>query len=397
MARIDKQTAVLLSESLEEIYAEVVDRLIVNICKHLTVGDAKRTADWEVRKLQEIGQLSAENAKIINEAVKQIPKELRSTLEESRRIALNDLERRIEEAIRKGTIERAPRDSTKEILESLLNQAADRLNLVNTVMLESSQTAYVKAINDVAEWETAAMTGAQQKAALETLDAAVFAQTAGTETRQQMLAKAISQLTDNGIYGFVDRAGRRWAPEAYVSMDVRTTCHNTAIESIKARQQDYGSDIFQISEHAGARPLCYPYQGKFYTWGSQGGTFTDGDGKRHTYRPISSTSYGKPAGIFGINCGHYPIPQIPGVTIPQSRKIQNKAENDKEYQESQEQRLLERQIREAKRKEEAFKAAGLTEAAEKQKGVIAERQAKMREFIRQTGRSRRYDREKVYA
>lgn len=397
MARIDKQTAVLLSESLEEIYAEVVDRLIVNICKHLTVGDAKRTADWEVRKLQEIGQLSAENAKIINEAVKQIPKELRSTLEESRRIALNDLERRIEEAIRKGTIERAPRDSTKEILESLLNQAADRLNLVNTVMLESSQTAYVKAINDVAEWETAAMTGAQQKAALETLDAAVFAQTAGTETRQQMLAKAISQLTDNGIYGFVDRAGRRWTPEAYVSMDVRTTCHNTAIESIKARQQDYGSDIFQISEHAGARPLCYPYQGKFYTWGSQGGTFTDGDGKRHTYRPISSTSYGKPAGIFGINCGHYPIPQISGVTIPQSRKIQNKAENDKEYQESQEQRLLERQIREAKRKEEAFKAAGLTEAAEKQKGVIAERQAKMREFIRQTGRSRRYDREKVYA
>lgn len=397
MARIDKQTAVLLSESLEEIYAEVVDRLIVNICKHLTVGDAKRTADWEVRKLQEIGQLSAENAKIINEAVKQIPKELRSTLEESRKIALNDLERRIEEAIRKGTIERAPRDSTKEILESLLNQAADRLNLVNTVMLESSQTAYVKAINDVAEWETAAMTGAQQKAALETLDAAVFAQTAGTETRQQMLAKAISHLADNGIYGFVDRAGRRWTPEAYVSMDVRTTCHNTAIESIKARQQDYGSDIFQISEHAGARPLCYPYQGKFYTWGSQGGTFTDGDGKRHTYRPISSTSYGKPAGIFGINCGHYPIPQISGVTIPQSRKIQNKAENDKEYQESQEQRLLERQIREAKRKEEAFKAAGLTEAAEKQKGVIAERQAKMREFIKQTGRSRRYDREKVYA
>ena len=57
MARIDKQTAVLLSESLEEIYAEVVDRLIVNICKYLTVGDAKRTADWEVRKLQEIGQL----------------------------------------------------------------------------------------------------------------------------------------------------------------------------------------------------------------------------------------------------------------------------------------------------------------------------------------------------
>lgn len=394
MARIDKQTAVLLSEPLEELYAEVVDRLLVNICKHLTVGDAKRTADWEIRKLQEIGQLSAENAKIINEAVKQIPKELRNALEESRKIALNDLERRIEEAIQKGTIERAPRDSTKEILESLLNQAADRFNLVNTVMLESSRTAYLNVVNNVVIWEEAELLDAEKP--LEVLDEAVFAKSTGTETRTQVLEKAIKQMADNGIYGFVDRSGRHWTPEAYVSMDTRTTCHNAAIESIKGRQKDYGSDIFQVSKHAGARPLCYPYQGKFYTWGSEGGTFEDGNGKKHKYEPISSTSYGKPAGLFGINCGHYPIPQIPSVTIPQDSKVQPEKTNDKEYQESQQQRLLERKIREAKRKEEALKAAGLKDAAKEQAIEVRYRQEQMRNFISETGRTRRYDREKVY-
>lgn len=141
---------------------------------------------------------------------------------------------------------------------------------------------------------------------------------------------------------------------------------------------------------------CCGYQGKFYTWGSQGGTFTDGDGKRHTYRPISSTSYGKPAGIFGINCGHYPIPQIPGVTIPQDRTIQGKKENEKEYRESQRQRALEREVREAKRKAAAYNAAGLDEAFAKQSFRVKQKQAAYNAFCKQTGRTKRLDRTQVY-
>lgn len=141
---------------------------------------------------------------------------------------------------------------------------------------------------------------------------------------------------------------------------------------------------------------CCGYQGKFYTWGSQGGTFTDGDGKRHTYRPISSTSYGKPAGIFGINCGHYPIPQIPGVTIPQDRTIQGKKENEKEYRESQRQRALEREVREAKRKAAAYNAAGLDEAFAEQSFRVKQKQAAYNAFCKQTGRTKRLDRTQVY-
>ena len=93
-----------------------------------------------------------------------------------------------------------------------------------------------------------------------------------------------------------------------------------------------------------------------------------------------------------INCGHYPIPIIPGVTIPHAQDfVQPKEENDKAYAESQEQRALERQIRAAKR------AVEMGDDSKEAKDRVKEAQAAMREFIGRTGRTRRYDRESLYS
>lgn len=392
MARLDKDTALRLSEPVEDAYLACIDRLIINIAKHLGTGKAFRTADWEVHKLAELGQLTQENARIINEEVKKVPAEIRRALEEASKIALADLEKAIRDAIAKGAIEQAPADSVLNLLHDLSQQAVDSANLVNTVMLQSGQSAYLQAIGTTVQWQNQLLNSA---IAQQTLNEAASAVTIGTETRRQALKKAIAQLADNGIYGFVDRAGRHWSPEAYMNMDIRTTVHNAAIQSIRARQEDYGSNIFQVSTHPGARPLCYPYQGKFYTWGAESGTFTDGAGKKHTYKPIGSTSYGQAAGLFGINCGHYPMPQIPRVTIPQDKTLENKEENDRLYQESQEQRALERSIRDAKRKQAAYAAAGLNTEADDMADAMRRQQAVMRAFVRRTGRARRYDRESI--
>lgn len=392
---MDKNMALRLSEPVEAAYLDAVDALIINIARHLGSGTAIRTASWEVAKLSEMGKLSEENARIINEAVKRVPDEIRKALDEASAATLETLEKAIREAIAAGRIEEAPVDTVQAMLQELAQQAVEKANLVNTVMLESCQSAYTSAVTNTVQWINQAMSAEQVSAAQGILNAATTAVEVGSETRLQALRRAISQMADNGIYGFVDRAGRHWSPEAYINMDIRTTVHNAAIQSVRSRQQDYNSDIFQVSTHPGARPLCYPYQGKFFTWGSEGGTFTDGDGSRHEYKPISTTSYGEPAGLFGINCGHYPMPQIPGVTIPQDKRRQGKEANDKLYQESQEQRALERSIRDAKRKQAAFKAAGLDDAAADMGKTIADRQADMREFISRTGRTRRYDRESI--
>ena len=395
MARLDKLTALRLSEPVEDAYLECIDRLIANIAKHLGTGKAFRTADWEVRKLAELGQLTAENARIINEATKRVPMEIRLALEQSSAIALRDLESLIDKAIKAGAIEQAPVDSTIELVETIMSRAIEQANITNTTLLESARGAYLRAVNDVVQWEEFSIGAIGQKYIADAMNQGAIAVVTGTETRTQALKKAISQLADRGLYGLVDRAGRHWSPEAYMGMVIRTTSHNTAIDSVRAKQQDYNSDIFQVSQHPGARPLCYPYQGKFYSWSGASGTYTDGNGAKHKYSGIQSTSYGKPAGLFGINCGHYPLPQIPKVTIPQDKPEQDKKENDKLYQESQQQRAYERDIRNAKRKRDAFAEAGLDDAAKEQEAVIRARQERMREFVKQTGRTRRYDREQI--
>lgn len=395
MAKLDKLTALRLSEPVEDAYLECIDRLIANIAKHLGTGKAFRTADWEVRKLAELGQLTAENARIINEATKRVPMEIRLALEESSAIALRDLESLIDKAIKAGAIEQAPVDSTVELVESMMSRAIEQANLTNATLLESSRAAYLRVVSEVVQWEELNI-GVLSKAFVQSVaNQAAIAVVSGTETRTQALKKAIAQLAERGLFGFVDISGRHWSPEAYMGMVVRTTSHNTAIDSVRAKQQDYNSDIFQVSQHPGARPLCYPYQGKFYSWSGASGTYTDGNGAKHKYTGIQSTSYGKPAGLFGINCGHYPLPQIPKVTIPQDKPEQDKKENDMLYRESQQQRAYERDIRNAKRKREAFKSAGLDDAAKEQEAVIRARQERMREFIKQTGRTRRYDREQI--
>lgn len=388
----DKNMALRLAEPVEDAYMACVDRLIVNIARHLGTGKAFRTAAWETAKLAEMGQLSAENARIINEETKRIPAEIRAALDDVSKAALEGLEKAIADAIARGDLAQAPADSVQTMLQELQQQALDAANMVNTVMLDSGQSAYVQAINNTVMWQEQAL---DRQAAQAALNDAATAVTIGSETRRQALQKAITQLADSGIYGFVDRAGRHWSPEAYMGMDIRTTVHNAAIQSIRNRQQDYNSQIFQVSSHPGARPLCYPYQGKYYSWDNTGGSFVDGDGVRHNYAPLSSTSYGQPAGLFGINCGHRPYPQIPGVSIPRDDDIQDKEANDRLYQESQQQRALERSIRDAKRRQAAYKAAGLDDAAKDAGALIAQRQAAMRDFIARTGRARRYDRESI--
>ena len=379
-----------IADPIEEIYIHIVDELLVNIGRHITSPTWTHTAAWEVQKLSDLGQLTAENAAIINKWIKQMPREVRDTMEATRAAALDRLEKEMEQAAAAGYVTPPMRDSTAQILEDMAAQAVDRYNLVNTTMLQSSVDQYAAAVQ-LTQQEYDKLT-AQKEATQGILNDAAASVASGVETRKTAVRRAIKRISDEGLTGFIDRAGRSWTPEAYVNMVTRTTVHNTAIQATQAFMQDYNTEVFQVSSHAGARPLCYPYQGKFYSWNNTAGEIELGNGQRVSYEPLNVTSYGEPAGLFGINCGHYPIPVIPGVTIPHGAdNIQPEEENAKAYAESQEQRALERKIREAKR---VVEMAGDT-ATKEDKAAVKEAQAEMREFIARTGRTRRYDREQI--
>ena len=396
MARLTPEEILKLSEPIEQVYSDTVDALLINMAKHFNSGHSLSTEQWEIRKLSELGQLNKESIAIIAKLTAQNPVLIQAALENAVYAATHDIEPELRKAVKAGNID-APKEenviasqSISQALKAYDQQALEKMNLVNTTMLESTLSQYRNIVNNTVNIER------QMQAAQKTLNAAAGKVITGIESRQQALRQALSQVHKEGITGFYDRAGRKWSPEAYVNMDIRTTVHNTAIESVKLRQEDYGVDIFRVSRHSGARPLCYPYQGRYFSWNNKSGTFYDGEGKQHRYYPISSTSYGKPAGLFGINCGHHPITMIPGVSIPRDRPEQDKEKNDRVYAESQEQRRLEREIRYAKQKAAMMEAAGDKEGFEKEAVKIKEKQAAYNAFCKETGRTKRLDRTQVF-
>lgn len=389
MARLTPAEITAIAEPLELVYQNMTDELLINIARHLK-GGWDDTATWEMKKLGQLGALTQESAQIIAKYTGQTEEEITQAFLEAASLATADIDPVLAEAAAAGklvdpgtTVATSP--AMQSALRSYVEQSKDKLNLTNTTMLESTRQAYSNTVHAVA------MTS-QAQAIIETQAGAVISRQA---SRTAAMRTALNQMLSAGITGFYDKAGHKWQADAYVNMVIKTTAHNTAITAIRTRQQEYGAgDIFQVSSHPGARPLCYPHQGKFYSW-SGSGVWTDGAGNPHPYENIDATSYGDPAGLFGINCGHHPIPMVDGFSFPQDQEEQTPEENAKEYKESQQQRALERDIRAAKREQAGLIAAGDEEGAKAAGAKVRREQARMREFIDETGRVRRYDRESI--
>ena len=112
----------------------------------------------------------------------------------------------------------------------------------------------------------------------------------------------------------------------------------------------------------------------------------------HVYAQ-SETTYGEPAGLFGINCGHYPIPFIPGFSRIREPQ-QDEEQNAKEYELTQEQRRLERELRYEKRDLAILKAQGADEdMIRAQRQRVRQASDKIEDFCDENGLARKRARE----
>ena len=245
----------------------------------------------------------------------------------------------------------------RDVLNAYQQQAKNALNLVNTTMLNNATASYQKVIAGTMSRVNAAMTNEQSAKVLELLNLKTGEVATGVTTRRDALRQALKEVSDEGITGFVDKAGKRWNADTYVNMNLRTTCGNVAMEAAFARNRDYGNDLISWPILANARPGCYPWQGKVCSTNNRSGTTTDLNGNTITIYPLNQTTFGEPDGIGGINCHHKP-PNIfiPGLSVLRG-EVPPKKENDAGYENTQTQRALERKVRAARRDQAMAEAA----------------------------------------
>lgn len=377
------------AETIDSVYIDLEAQLMQNIARHLKDWDKPIDTDkWLMQKLAEIGKLNKENIQIIAKmsglsitAAERMLNELADEAIQSMEPGFRYLAR---EGLADDAIEVAKSKNVKQTMKSLRDQAKDSLNLTNTTMLHKAQEAFKMLVMNTAE------------EALNIMNNNTAAVITGAESRQQALRRAIKQFNEKGITGFVDKKGRNWTPEAYVNMAMRATAGQVADQMQTARCLDHGINMVAIDSHSGARPKCAKDQGKIFDLNNGSGTTEDLNGRKIKYYPWSSSSYGEPDGLLGINCGHHKYPFIPGVNIQRYFPTEDLDANNELYKQTQVQRALERDVRKQKRECMLYDELGDTDAFEEASVKLKAKEAKLKNYVdTHDNLHRRRDREQV--
>lgn len=166
----------------------------------------------------------------------------------------------------------------------------------------------------------------------------------GTSTRINTSQFALDQFARRGVTAFVDKAGRRWGADTYSEMAIRTGAMNTAITARLDTYSTNGFDLVMVSDSPRECDLCQPWEYKVLTIGGQPGS-----------RVVSSVTSDEPVtvdvagtvdqarseGLMHPNCTHNLTAYLPGATRDDVPTV----DNPEGYEDTQEQRYYERQIR----------------------------------------------------
>lgn len=353
-------------EIIEMLYHAIEMEMLTNIGKRIGNGDMVDTGkeiSWQIDKLSQLGQLRTEQLKVLAKYAGMTILELKKFIRETGIAELNEFDRINKPLIdaMNGYIE--PSGNLYDRLLAFEKQASSSFNFVNTNLVNSSEQVYVDIVTKSA---TRSMTG--------------------NITMQQAVAEIAKEWGQIGIPALIDKAGKRWSVEAYVRMVTLNTSKNVAVQMQNDRLDDYGLDLVEISSHVGSRPSHIDYQGKIFSR----------SGKSKKYPSLLKTSYGDIDGIVtGTNCQHKMYGYMDGVSIQRNFPY-DKEESIEKYEQSQKQRRYEREIRKAKKEQQLIKAMELDKKEiDRIEALIKKREDRMKQFIKETGRKRRYDREKI--
>ena len=227
-------------------------------------------------------------------------------------------------------------------------------------------------------------------------DDAFLQVTTGTLSIDQAVRQGVLKLATQGVNVLNTLSGRTEQVDTAIMRNVRTAVNQATGDMTLALAAEMGTDYVEVSAHNGARnkgvgPMNHAsWQGKVYSI----------SGRDKRFKPfIETTGYGTPTGLLGINCRHsvflaWPEHEKPEYTQKELDRINNTTVtyNGQEmdlYSATQEQRRLERGIREWKRKAVGFEAAGLGEEHAMAGLKVRDWQEKLRDFTKQTGLERR--------
>ncbi|MBP1546303.1 MAG: hypothetical protein J6A37_06865 [Oscillospiraceae bacterium] len=384
-----------LSAPLVRTMLDMEDDILREIAVQLSRdGNVSDTSKWRIRQLARAGRFDKRAASLIAGYSEVQGGQAMDMILTAAETEIGYLDEAVRAANAAGLAEYfsdIPAESSAlSAAKAFQKQAASDLNLVNTVMQYGAGSAYVRAVNSVYRESKKA-----RQEVLDVMGKSAAKAVTGQMSLQEVTRKAIRELAQKGIPAFRDKLGREWTPEAYIMMDMRSTLANTARAAQNRRCDEYGITLISVSSHMGARPLCAPYQGRIFSRDGTSGVTSDGGGRQISYTPLSETSFGKPDGLFGINCGHVQYPFAPRINFQRYFPYPEE-ENAERYKQFQRQRAMERDIRATKRECMMLQQTGDKEGLKKASIRLRTQKEQYSAFCRSNSLGLHLDRTQVY-
>lgn len=366
-----------LPNNLVDLYSQTEIDIIIDIARRITTYDFFiPSAQYQFKKSQDMGLLYNEILKKLTATTGIAKEQLESLIKEAGAEALKNDDSIYRKAGKKPT----PLDSNPAMQLTLNAGIQKTKGLFENLTSTTANTA-------TKQFENA-------------LDRAYMQITSGAFDYNSSIRMALKELCRKGIAVVEYPSGHVDYIETAVRRATITGVNQTTGVLQEQRADEMDSDLVEVTAHAGARdtgtgPANHAsWQGKIFSRSGKSKKYPDF---------VKITGYGTGEGLKGWNCRHDFFPYIEGVSEPgYSRKelkemgaknYEYNGQKINEYEAAQKQRYIERQIRRWKREEEAMKAIDMP--TEESKAKVKEWQGIQRDFIKQTGLKRQYDREKI--
>lgn len=368
---LDDQAIERIARPLLEIGRQIEWDLIKNIISRININDKiGGTAIWEIEQLRKLGGLHADNLKVIAKYTNRSVNEIK-TLIRNAAAGVIDMTT-LSKAFDQGHISVDPSFLEFEnIIETFEEALTGEWRMIMTGAISHSTNQYQQLVDKV-----------------------TFEATAGIKSYDQALIDGINQLSDQGITAVQYVRMRNGIPqiinystEASVRRSIMTAINQTANNISRKVVEELEPEYILTSQHYGARNVGHGYA-NHESW--QGKVFkNDGEFERET-----GFLSGDMLGLAGYNCRHQHHPYFPGIS-PEPPPRLDPAENDRVYKAEQRQRLLERRVRESKKRVRLAEMTEDKDYIKKEKKMLKRRLTDLSGHVKDNNLVRQYAREQI--
>lgn len=332
-----------MPKALEKLYSELEWRIMQDIIRRLKInGEITRSADWQLYRYYELG----ESKKVIKQAVKDA---LDLSDHEVNRLYSDAIasgyarDKALYMAAGKEFVPYAENFVLQQMVSAIKEQTLGELKNI------TQSLGFAKNVNGKLQFTELA--GFYQK----TLDAAMLDITSGAFDYNTVLRRTIEAMTNSGLRTVDYASGWSNRVEVAARRALMTGITQIAGKINEQNAEELGTEHFEISWHADARPTHQVWQGRVYS--------------KEELKTVCGLGTGD--GLAGWNCRHSYFPFIPGISVraytdEELDRLNAKENLPKEwngkqytsYEASQKQRRMETTMRAQRQKIKLLKEGG---------------------------------------